>query len=235
MRIHGTKRLILLLAFLSSVTPLLAAEPIIYSVDFSTQKPGPAASWLKQHGFESKLGFESLHPTFGNGALELSTDRPGAGLCVHDFPKGKALKGVKKLRIVWGVNQFPEGADWERGIDRLAIGLIVSFGYEQLPSGLPFGIHPEPYFICPFIGSKEIEGKAYAGKYFKQGGRYLCVKSRKPGAPLVTELNLDHLFKSLFNKTETPPVSAFGIQMNTKDTKGKASAFIKTIEFLDGE
>jgi hypothetical protein len=145
------------------------------------------------------------------------------------------LKGVKRLRIVWGVNQFPEGADWEHGIDRLAIGVIVSFGSDRLPSGLPFGIHPEPYFICPFIGAREIEGKAYLGKYWRQGGRYICVKSKKLGEPTVTELNLDRLFKSLFNKSETPPVSAFAIQMNTKDTKGKASAFIKTIEFLDGE
>jgi hypothetical protein len=232
MRIRRTVRLILLLAFISSATPLLAVEPL-YAVDFSTQKPGPAAPWLKQHGFEFKLGFESLR--FENGALQLSADRPEAGLCVRDFPKGKNLKGVKRLRIVWGVNQFPEGADWEHGIDRLAIGVIVSFGSDRLPSGLPFGIHPEPYFICPFIGSREIEGKAYQGKYWKQGGRYVCVKVKKLGEPAVTELNLDHLFKSLFNKSETPPVSAFAIQMNTKDTKGKASAFIKSIEFLDGE
>jgi hypothetical protein len=227
-------RPILLLAFLSSVAPLIAAEPL-YSVDFAAQKSGPAVPWLKQHGFECKLGFESLNPRFENGALELSTDRPAAGFCVHEFPRGKELRGAKRLRLVWGVSQFPEGADWERGIDRLPIGLIVSFGYERLPSGLPFGIHPEPYFICPFIGSREIEGKAYTGKYWKQGGRYVCVKFKKLGAPLVTELSLDHLFKSLFNKSETPPVSAFAIQMNTKDTKGRASAFIKTIEFLDGE
>jgi hypothetical protein len=227
-------RLILLLAFVSSDIPLIAAEPL-YSVDFSAQKSGPAVPWLKQHGFECKLGFDSLNPRFENGALELSTDRPAGGLCVREFPKGKELKGARKLRIVWGVNHFPEGADWGRGIDRLAIGLIISFGSERLPSGLPFGIHPEPYFICPFIGSKESEGKAYLGKYWRQGGRYMCVKCKKPEEPTVTELNLDRLFKSLFDKSETPPVSAFAIQMNTKDTRGKASAFIKTIEFADGE
>jgi len=233
MSIRKTVRLSLLLACFSMVAPLFAAEPL-YSLDFSAEKSGPAVPWLKQHGFECKLGFESLNPRFENGALELSTERPAGGFCAREFPRGKDLKGVKRVRIVWGVNQFPEGADWERGIDRLAIGLIVSFGYEKLPSGLPFGIHPEPYFICPFIGSKAIEDKPYIGKYWRQGGRYICVRSKK-GEQTVTELNVDHLFKSLFNKTETPPVSAFAIQMNTKDTKGKASAFIKSIEFLDGE
>jgi hypothetical protein len=234
MRIRGTVCLILLLAFVSSVTPLIAAEPL-YSVDFSAQKPGPAIPWLKQHGLECKLGFDSLNPRFENGALQLSADRPEAGLCIREFPKEKELRGAKRVRIVWGVNQFPDGADWGHGIDRLAIGLIVSFGSERLPSGLPFGVHPAPYFICPFIGSREVEGKAYLGKYWRQGGRYVCAKCKKLGEPAVTELNLDHLFKSLFDKSETPPVSAFAIQMNTKDTKGKASAFIKTIEFLDGE
>lgn len=233
MRIGRTVRLILLLAFVSRV-PLIAAEPL-YSLDFSAQKSGPAVPWLKQHGFECKLGFDLLNPRFENGALELSAERPEAGLCVREFPKGKELKGVKRLRLIWGVNQFPEGADWGRGIDRLAIGVIVSFGSERMPSGLPFGIHPAPYFIGPFIGSRETEGKAYQGKFWKQGGRYLCVKCKMLGEPTVTDLPLDHLFKSLFNKSETPPVSALAIQMNTKDTKGKASAFIKSIEFLDGE
>jgi len=234
MKIRQNVRLILSLVFLSSVAPLRAADPI-YAVDFTTQKAGTAAPWLKQHGFEFKLGFDSLNPRFENGALELSADRPTAGLCIHDFPKGKELRGVKRLQIVWGVSQFPEGADWERGIDRLPIGLMISFGSDKLPSGLPLGIHPAPYFICPFIGAREVEGKAYTGKYWKQGGRYVCIKCKKLGDPMVTELNVDHLFKSLFNKAETPPVSAFAIQLNSKDTKGKASAFVKSIEFLGGE
>lgn len=213
---------------------LHAADPV-YAVDFSKEKPGPAVSWLKQHGFEMKLGFNGLNPTFANGALQIAADRPETGLCGQSFSREKELKGVKRVRITWGVNQFPEGADWERGNNRLAIGLMISFGYENLPSGLPLGIHPAPYFICPFIGQKEIEGKAYAGKYWRQGGRYLCVKCKKLGEPVVTELNVDRLFKSYFNKPETPPVSGFVLQMNTKDTKGKASAFVKSIEFLDGE
>ena len=225
---------ILALIVVSSADFSRAAEPI-YAVDFTTQKRGPAAPWLKQHGFEFKLGFESLNPRFENGALEFSANRPEAGLCGREFPKGKELSGVKRARIVWGVRQFPEGADWDAGVNRFAVGLLISFGDERLPSGLPLGIHPAPYFICPFIGAKEPEGKAYLGRYWKQGGRYVCVKVKKAGEPSVTELNLDHLFKGYFKKMETPSVSAFVFQMNTKDTKGSAAAFVKSIEFLGGE
>lgn len=235
-RVNSLKHVgpVLALIFFANTILAGAAEPIL-AFDFTSQSQGPAAPWLKQHGFEFKLGFESLNPRFENGALEFSANRPAAGLCGREFPKGKQLSGAKRVRIVWGVRQFPEGADWDAGINRFAIGLLISFGEDRLPSGLPLGIHPAPYFICPFIGAKEPEGKAFLGKYWRQGGRYVCVKVKKIGEPVVTELNLDHLFKGFFKKAETPPVSGFVLQMNTKDTKGSASAFVKSIEFLGGE
>jgi hypothetical protein len=51
---------------------------------------------------------------------------------------------------------------------------------------------------------------------------------------VVSDLNTDQLFKRVFDKTLTPPVTAIGVQMNTKGTEGKAAAFIKKIEFLAG-
>jgi len=226
-------RLLLLALFAGSLTPLYAIDPI-FSFDFTTQPSGSALPWLKQQGFQFKLGVEAMNPRFEKGSLVLSTERPEAGVLGYIFTKGSELSGVERLRLVWGVSKFPDGADWERGTNRTAIAVMVSFGHERLSSGLPFGLFAAPYFISPFIGAKEIEGKTYTGKFWKKGGRYFCVKSPNVGDVVVTDLNVDQLFKKLFNKTPTPPVTAIGIQMNTKGTEGKAAAFIRRIEFLPG-
>lgn len=226
-------KMFLFALFFGRVATLNAAD-VIYSLDFKTQPPGSALPWLKQQGFQFKLAFDALNPRFEDGALVLSTERPEAGVAGYIFAKGKELSGVERLRIVWGVSKFPEGADWERGINRTAIAVMVSFGHERISSGLPFGLFAAPYFISPFIGAREVEGKIYTGRFWKKGGRYICSKSSNAGDVIVTELNVDQLFKNLFSKSMTPPVTAIGIQMNTKGTEGKAAAFIKKIEFLAG-
>jgi hypothetical protein len=230
---NPTLKLLLLAVFIGPVTALDAAD-VIYSLDFTTQPSGSALPWLRQQGFQFKLGFEALNPRFENGALVLSTEGPEAGVVGYTFAAGRELAGVERLRIVWGVSKFPEGADWEHGVNRTAIAVMASFGHERLSSGLPFGIFAAPYFISPFIGRKEIEGKTYTGRFWKKGGRYVCIKSPNVGDVVVTDLNVDQFFRKLFNKTPTPPVTAIGIQMNTKGTEGKAAAFIRKIEFLTG-
>lgn len=226
--------LLLLVSFFCHATTLSAAD-VVYALDFTTQQPGSAIPWLKKQGFQFKLGFEALNPRFEKGALVLSTERPEAGVVGYTFPKGEELSGVERLRIVWGVSKFPEGADWEHGINRTAIAVMVSFGHERLSSGLPFGIYAAPYFIAPFIGAKEVEGKIYTGRFWKKGGRYVCVRSPNVGEAVVTDLPVAQLFKRLFAKSATPLITAIGIQMNTKGTEGKASAFIEKIEFLKGD
>lgn len=234
MRLVSKISLLLLVSFVCHATTLRAAD-VIYALDFTTQQPGSAMPWLKKRGFQFKLGFEALNPRFEKGALVLSTERPEAGVVGYTFPKGKELSGVERLRIVWGVSKFPEGADWEHGINRTAIAVMVSFGHERLSSGLPLGIFAAPYFISPFIGAKEVEGKIYTGRFWKKGGRYVCVRTPNAGDTVVTDLQVDQLFKKLFAKTPTPFITAVGIQMNTKGTEGKAAAFLEKIEFLTGD
>jgi hypothetical protein len=226
-------RVLLLVSFVCQLSRV-NADNVIYALDFTTQQPGSAIPWLKKQGFQFKLGFEALNPRFEKGALVLSTERPEAGVVGYTFPEGKELSGVERVRITWGVSKFPEGADWEHGINRTAIAVMVSFGRERLSSGLPLGIFAAPYFISPFIGAKEVEGKIYTGRFWKKGGRYVCVRSSNAGDTVVTDLPVDQLFKRLFGKTPTPFVTAIGIQMNTKGTEGKAAAFIAKIEFLSG-
>jgi hypothetical protein len=212
----------------------MAAEEVVRVLDFTTQPNGNASSWLKQQGYEFKLQATALSPRFKDGALWLSTHRPEAGLLALTFPEGTTLKDIKRVRITWGVEKFPEGANWERGVNRAALAVMISLGNERLPSGLPFGAFAAPAFICPFLGAKEPAGKVYIGKLWKLGGRYISVKSGKPGATVVSEVDIDRRFRALFQKNSTPPVTAIGIQMNTKDTEGEASAFLKKIEFLRG-
>ena len=212
----------------------LAAEEVVRVLDFTAQPNGNATHWLKQQGYEFKLQAAALNPRFQDGALWLSTRRKEAGLFALTFPEGKALTDVKRVRITWGVEKFPEGADWERGVNRTALAIMISFGHERLPSGLPLGALAAPAFICPFLGAKEPAGKVYTGKLWKLGGRYISVKSGKPGEVVVSEVEIDHRFCALFKKTSTPPVTGIGIQMNTKDTQGEAAAFLKKDRVLAG-
>jgi hypothetical protein len=222
-------------AFFLYGSAAMAAEEVVRALDFTAQPDGNATHWLKQQGYEFKLQSTALNPRFQDGALWLSTRREEAGLLALTFPEGKALPGVKRVRITWGVEKFPEGADWEHGVNRTALAAMISFGHERLPSGLPFGALAAPAFICPFLAAKEPAGKAYVGKLWKLGGRYISVKSGKPGEAVVSEVEIDHRFRALFKKDSTPPVTGIGIQMNTKDTQGEAAAFLKKIEFLRGQ
>jgi hypothetical protein len=226
-------RLFLIVSFVCRIATLDAAD-VVYALDFTNQQSGSALPWLQQQGFQFKLAFEALNPRFENGALVLSTERPQAGLCGRTFAEGEELQGVERLRVAWGVSKFPQGADWEHLINRTAIAVMVTFGHERISSGLPFGLFAAPYFISPFIGEKETADKIYTGRFWRKGGRYVCVKCPNPGAAIITDLNVDRLFKSLFGKTVTPPVTAMAFQMNTKNTQGNAAAFIKRIEFLKG-
>jgi hypothetical protein len=220
---------ILLLLFCHAATK---AENVVYALDFAGAPEGDAVPWLKQHGWEFKLGFTGLKPRFEHGRLCLSAEHPAAGLCALVFAEGKEIQGAKHVRLTWGASQIPRGADWEQGINRTVMGVMISCGHEHLPSGLPFGINPAPYFICPFLGDKAPAGKLYTGKLWKVGGRYLCVRAGKPDEVMVSDIDLSRHFQEAFHKP-MPGISAIGIQMNTKDTEGPAAAWIRKIEFLE--
>ena len=210
-----------------------ASENIIARIDFSGQEAGNAIPWLTKQGYKLELDADKLHPRFHDGSIVLSTTEEVAGLVVKKFDQGEYLYNVKAIRIEWGVNRYPEGADWENEINRVPIAVMLSFGTEELPSGLLFGIKAAPYFISPFIGLKEKEGKEYLGKLYKKGGRYYCVASGdQSGKTIITNFEIDQRFKRTFNQPSTPPITAFSFQMNTKDTDGSAEAFLRKVEFI---
>ena len=208
---------------------LFGQGKVLYTVDFSKQKDGNAIPWLTSKGFEFLLDMKEFSLSFSNGSLVIETTANKAGLMGLKFPKGKYLGNIGSVVIEWGVDKFPQGADWAKNNNRLAIGALFLLGTERHDSGRPLLAKPAPYFLAPFIGQKEQVGKRYLGQLYREAGRYYCV-SNESGTTVKTRFNIHQKFQEEFKK-KTPPLTAFGIQMNTKNTKGGAKAFIKKITF----
>lgn len=229
---NGRHLWIVLLVALATA-PATRAEPageVIHRIDFTGQPDGDATGWLKENGYEFKLDADELNPRFENGRLVLETDSETAGLFAREF----TLEGVESIRITWGVDRYPQGADWEEGNYRVPIAAMISFGKEKISSGAIY-IPNAPYFIGLFLGENEQEGKAYTAKHYNKGGRYYCTPcGAATGETVTTEFNLDEAFQQQFDESPTPPVTSFGLQMNTKDTEGGARAFLETVEFIGG-
>jgi hypothetical protein len=203
----------------------LAGGKVLYSFDFSKQPSGNAEKILKPKGFEFLLDADKLHMTLADQGIEFWTDGQYAGIFGVHFKK--PIDHVGSVVIEWGVEKFPKGADWEKGNNRLALGAFIVLGTEKFSSGVPFA-QKVPYFLGPFIGEKEKVGKRYLGKLYKEAGRYYCVSNQK--GLITTRFDIDGTFHKEFCKP-TPPLTAFGFQMNTKDTTGGAKAFVKKITF----
>jgi len=205
---------------------LFAQESVIYSIDFSQEKDTKdARALLEKKGFVFKLDAEDFTFSIQSGRLYIETDKEAAVL-FGQFVKTKETPTY--ALIEWGVERFPDGADWEAGNNRLPIGLIMVFGKEKLASGLAFLAPKAPTFLCPFIGEKEQLGKPYLGKLYKKGGRYYCLSNSGNGSLIQSRFEIEKEYTKAFKKA-VPPLSAFAFQVNTKDTQGGAKAFIKSL------
>ena len=210
-----------LLATVATAAPL-------YTIDFSGQPDGPADKWLQLQGFTFRLDAEDLQPHFKNSRLVLQTTREKGGL----FELSLNVSQAKRLRIHWGVERYPRGADWKSGITAVPIAVMTTFGTKKIKSGSLF-VPNAPYFIGLFLGEKELADRVYTGNYYKAGGRYFCTPCSVPaGERVVTEFDLDQAFRTQFGQTSVPPISRFGFQMNTKGTSGGAAAFLEKVEYL---
>jgi len=208
---------------LLAVSLLFGADRVLYSIDF-TKMTGDPHKVLKQKGFELLLDTKKFNMHFESGkGLVIETDKTQTALFGVRFKK--PLAGATSATIEWGVERFPEGADWSGGNNRLAIGALIALGTEKFSSGVPF-VQKAPYFFGPFIGEKEQRGKRYLGKLYKRSGRYYCVANTK--GIKTTHFDIAKNFQKEFQKP-LPPLVALGFQMNTKDTTGGAKAFVKKI------
>ena len=223
--IHG---ILMLSVVVLGLTQPIRAEHAAYVIDFTGQPDGPATEWLKDQGFRLRLDATELSPQFKNHRLVLQTDQENAGL----FERPLALPDVTRIRIYWGVERFPHGANWDAGTRAVALAVMTSFGEEKLSSGALY-IPNAPYFIGLFLGQQEQERRAYTGRYYTLGGRYFCTACPAPlGKTVVSEFDLAQTFKEQFAKADLPPISRFGFQMNTKGARSGAVAFLEKIEYL---
>ena len=209
----------------------------IYELDF-TSATGNVKEWFYKKNWEFHEDINDMNIRFDMGRLVIEPTKDEVGVMTHEFEMKDYLKGEIKLRIEWGVDQYPKGADWsgpkeKKRNAREAISFMIFFGDEKIESG--FFLAPDlPYFISFFLGENEKPDKVYYANYWQEGGRYLCIPcDGSTGKTFLTEVNVSEKFKRLFGK-DPPPVSGLAIEVDVQDTErsnGRHSkAFIKQIK-----
>ena len=230
------KKIIYLCGFL--FLTFSAQAETIYELDFSTAS-GDVKNWFEAIKWEFReKAVEILR--FEDGKLVIEPTRDELGVVMREFDKKDYLHGVTKLRIEWGVDQYPIGADWSGPKDKFRntrepIAFMVFFGETKLDSG--FFLAPDlPYFISFFLGKDERPDQVYFGNYWQKGGRYLCIPcDGSSGKTFITEIDLSDKFLELFGKKQLP-ITALGIEVDVQKTKkvnGRYSkAFIKRVQLF---
>jgi hypothetical protein len=218
---------------MASAHPALAADRLIYGVDFSGFPGGSVLTWLGSKGFVPKQDAGNARRVVYSGSrgdLELETKRHAFGLLLNETD----IRDASRVRIEWGVEAFPPGASYEKGVRSEAVMLYIFFGKERHSSGALF-VPDSPYFIGLFLCESEPTNELFKGRYYHAGGRFVCVDRPPPGATVTTDFPIAQAFTRAFGKAQVPDISGFGIAIDTASAKGGgvAKAFIKKIEFLD--
>ena len=205
-----------------------------FLIDFSDYEEGPIEEWLEKKGFELQEAAKNrkeLDLDVDEGALFLEAKKPLRALIIKDFvDSGK----YSRIKIEWGAVKYPRGASYEGKVNNEALLILVFFGEEKISSG-HLAIPDSPYFIGLFLGRHDKLKKAYKGKYYHEGGRFVCLGNPKPGETVISEFDLANAFKGYFKKDEVPNISGVALEIDTtsSDDDGRAVAFIHSIEFLE--
>jgi hypothetical protein len=206
---------------------------VAWRMDFSDYTEGPIEEWLQAKGFRLEQGAEDpelLELSVHEGALVVEAKAPVKGFLVNrDIP----LEKVAKIRIHWGIINYPKDASYERQVHNEALMLYIFFGQDKLPSG--HGAIPAlPYFIGLFLGQEEQRNTPYQGRYFHEGGRFVSVGNPNPHETVISEFDLIAAFQTYFAKDHVPMISGITLGIDTfrSGDGGKAAAYIHRIEFL---
>ena len=120
---------------LAGQRPAAAAEAgVAYDVDFKGYKSGPVLEWLKRKGFVAKqdAGTASkIALAVRDEALVLEAKRRALGLLLNE----KDVPGSGRIRIEWGVDAFPAGVSYDKGIRSEPIMIFTFFGKKKVSSG----------------------------------------------------------------------------------------------------
>lgn len=230
---HPASKLLGFLLLLTLSYNMFSESKILYTIDFAGVTASDPRAWLKSKGFtkiESAAKDQNkLSLSFSKDSLNFETK---GKIFAFILNPSMHVDGSKKIRITWGVNKFPDGASYEKGIRNEALMVYVYFGDKDKDSG-SFFIPNCPYFLGLYLGQNDPIGKLFVGRHFTDGGRFVCVGKPQIDATVVSEYNLEDGFKAAFPSEPTVPfIAGLALEVETSST-GPASAFIKKIELLN--
>ena len=208
------------------------AQTVIFSVDFAGYAGGAVLQWLSAKGFVPKQDASNTRKVVyfdDEHDLILATRTRAFALLLNEAD----VQGYSKIRIQWGVDIYPPGASYEKGVRAEAAMVYVFFGKERLSSGSLL-VPDSPYFIGLFLCESESTDRPFTGRYFQAGGRFVGVDRPPTGQLVTTEYPIAEAFTRFFGKSPVPDISGFGIAIDTNNAKGDgvAKAFIRKIEFV---
>jgi hypothetical protein len=203
-------------------------------IDFTDYTGGSIEAWLHTKGFELEHGAEdpaALALSHHAGALVFEAKQPVRGFLVNNQFK---LAEFSTIRITWGIIKYPTGASYARKINNEALTVYLSFGQADVPSGHVL-IPARPYFIGLFLGQEEQLDTPYQGRYFHEGGRFVCLGHPPPHDTVTSEFDLRTAFHTYFHHADVPMISAISLGVDTfaSGEGGTAAASIHRIEWLD--
>lgn len=217
----------------AQVTNLAEGAKGNYSINFSDYTGGPIEQWIEARGY--KFAQDAKNPKYlqlsiADQVLTLDAKARMTGLILNE---SLDLQKVKKARLTWGINEYPVDVSYESKVNNEALMVYFFFGKEKIASGHLL-VPNSPYFIGLFLCRDDQVDVPYKGRYFHTGGRFVCLGKPKPGETVVSEFNLDRNFKSYFGKKQTPNITGIGFGVDTSKAggRGTASAFVKSIEFI---
>ena len=216
-----------------SLLPARSAESPSHSLDFSGFPGGSVLSWLGGKGFVPKQDASNSRRVIYSASprdLTLETRTRAFGLLLNEMD----VRDAARVRIEWGVDAFPPGASYEKGIRAEAVMVYIFFGKERHASGSLF-IPDSPYFLALYLCENEATNTPFRGRYHHASGRFICVERPQLGATVATDFPLAETFKRVFGKTEVPDVSGIGLAIDTANVNGGgiAKSFIRGIEFAE--
>jgi hypothetical protein len=203
----------------------------VYSLDFSGFPGGSVLSWLGTKGFVPKQDAgNSRKVTYAitQDGLVLETKTRAQAFLLNE----RDIPGARTLRVQWGVNVFPPGASYEKGVRSEAVMVYVFFGKERHASGSVL-VPNSPYFIGFFLCESGSTNVPFKGRYYQATGRYVCVDRPSAGATVTSDIPVGERFMQAFGKA-APEISGVAIAIDTASAKGSgvAQSFVRKIEFL---
>jgi hypothetical protein len=220
--------------------PLLSCDAAALKRDFVLDlcgyTGGSVDDWLRARHFTFEKDAKNrrlLQLSVANDTLMLEAKGNLSGFLINDAVN---VEKIKRVRINWGIVQYPIDVSYRRKVNNEALMLYVFFGTEKISSGHML-IPNSPYFIALFLCQDEQIDFPYKGRYFHTSGRFVCLGKPKPNETIVSEFDLDTAFKSYFDKNRTPDITGIGIGIDTSKAGkgGTAAAFIKSVEFIGAD